>query len=271
MSENETALDRAQPSNTDLAKLIERQARTTAQLAEYVKDRLRVIEDRLDDLSRAQETRLATVESQILQMQAHRHLVKSDEWLEPVMTTATIMQVEESASNPAVETPPSSRATGSTTAPPSTSSTSLTSYYLVREDETGERIMGTVTFHEPSFTPIPGNVRDFLQGGRWKLRHLTTLESPSPSGSEPSSGKESTQEAPQAGPSAGTDNTPGYYVRPNMTPILERMRAYAAEFDRYGEEPHGDMVRQWARALDALEVVQDALKGRDSPDPGAGS
>lgn len=50
MSENVEL--RAQPSNTDLAKLIEEQARTIAQLAEYMRDRLKVIEERLDDLSR---------------------------------------------------------------------------------------------------------------------------------------------------------------------------------------------------------------------------
>ena len=98
------------------------------------------------------------------------------------------------------ETRPSSPATESTEALPSTNSTSPTTFFLVREGLTGSRrIMAMVTLVERNFTLTPGGVRSLLRDVNWSIHPLATWESPSPSGSTPSA----SQVAPEAGRSAG--------------------------------------------------------------------
>ena len=90
-----------------------------------------------------------------------------------------------------VETRPSSPATGSMEAQPSTNNISLRTFCLVRGDLNGEpEIMATVTVPGHSFIRTPGALRNFLQGMDWTIPIHMMSESLWPSGWAPSVSRE---------------------------------------------------------------------------------
>lgn len=185
------------------------------------------------------------LDQQMTEMRDHRHLVKSDEWLESVWTTAEITRADpqgmESLPSAATETPPSETGTTQQEGTLSGESISSETFSLVRVGQDGRQItLSQVTFPGLNLTEALGKALSY-----WHVQSLSPTtremwESLWRSGATPS-----TPEAPQDGPSAGTK------AATDWTPLgLEAEHAIV------------NGVGQSARANQLLVQAQECIEGR---------